>query len=210
MPESSRRVKFGFREMSMDAQSAGMSDEMWGLYSRLTSSLEATHAKKTAASESPPASPRPASEASSCGLLERFARRLSCGKTRRESAPTLPGLGGDSGTGFSVWDTESSRSGSARVALALTINGTGCSCSPRFPTPSASSHNRVKDVAKLKARRDRQRALGRNGNGFGLNLGQHCAIRGIPFTVELLEDLMGFPRGWADSSCEATETPSRP
>jgi hypothetical protein len=80
--------------------------------------------------------------------------------------------------------------------LALTTSGTDCSCSPRFPTPTASAFG-CKDVAKMLARRERCRRRTGNGNGFGLTLGQFCALQGISLTPELQERLMGFPEGWS-------------
>ncbi len=38
----------------------------------------------------------------------------------------------------------------------------------------------MKDVQKLKERREREKAKGRNGNGFGLTLGQHVAMYPTP------------------------------
>jgi hypothetical protein len=175
-----------------------------------TSSAAATPAKRTADSGSRRDAPSPASAGSSSGLLRSFARGLFSGRTRPRPAPTLPGLGGDSGPSCDGWDTRCCPSDSGPVALASTTDGSGCSCSPRFPTPTASSHNRVRSVQSLISRRERQKGLGRNGNGFGLNLGQHCAIHGIPFTVELLESLMGFPPGWMGDISGDTATPSLP
>jgi hypothetical protein len=174
------------------------------------SSSEEIPAKRTADSESPTVHPRPASAASFSALLRSFALGLCSERTRAGSGPMLPGLGGSSPMVYSPSDTKCSPSASEPVALASIIAGRGCSCLPRFPTPTASSHNMVKDVVKLVSRRERQKALGRNGNGFGLNLGQYCAIHGIPFTATLLESLMGFPHGWIDGTCEGTAMPSPP
>jgi hypothetical protein len=35
-----------------------------------------------------------------------------------------------------------------------------------------------------------------NGNGFGLTLGQWCALHKVTMTPELVEQMMGFPAGW--------------
>jgi hypothetical protein len=175
-----------------------------------TSSAGETPARRTAGSESPEAPLSPASAASSSGLLRSFARGLSSARIPAESVATPRGPGSDSGPSCDDWDTRFFPSDSGPVVLALTTNGRGCSCSPRYPTPTASSHNRPARVEKLVSRRERQKALGRNGNGFGLNLGQYCLIHGIPFTANLLESLMGFPKGWMDVASEVTVTPSRP
>ena len=115
------------------------------------------------------------------------------------------GLGSDSETSSSALATRSCPSDSVPVALALTTSGTGCSCSPQRPTPTASLFG-CRDVAKLLERRERCRERTGNGNGFGLTLGQWCAIEGVDLTPEMVEEMLGFPAGWTD--CAASETPS--
>lgn len=168
----------------------------------------ATRAKKTADRELQEAHRKRVSAVSLSASLRRFALALFSEKTQAKSGPMLPGLGGDSEASWSDLVTLCCPSDSAPVALALTIGAKGCSCSPRYPTPTASSHNYVRSRDKLVTRRERQKALGRNGNGFGLNLGQYCAINEIPFSVELLETLMGFPAGWTKTTSDGSEMPS--
>jgi hypothetical protein len=55
-------------------------------------------------------------------------------------------------------------------------------------------------VEKLLARRQRCKEKHGNGNGFGLTLGQWCAVHGVEMTPELVELLMGFPVGWTEGS----------
>lgn len=185
-----------------------MADEEWEAHCKLTSLLAAIPAKRTVDAESAEPHQAPASEESSSALLESFARSLCSERTRSTCTPMLRGLGGGSGMSCVDSDIWSSHSDSGRVVLASTTGGSGCSCSPRFPTPTASTLNLCRNPKAVLERRARVKAASGNGNGFGLNLGQSCAINNIPFTVELLEDLMGFPRGWASDYCEATETPS--
>jgi hypothetical protein len=75
-----------------------------------------------------------------------------------------------------------------------------------WPTPDASAFGAV-DVQKMLARRERIKATAKNGNGFGLTIGQAIAVSdGGPLNPEWVEWLMGFPAGW--SALELSEMPS--
>lgn len=58
------------------------------------------------------------------------------------------------------------------------------------------------------ARRERLKAQHGNGNGFGLTLGQWCAMNGVDLTPEMVERMLGFPVGWTDCGCSATPSMS--
>lgn len=170
---------------------------------RATSSSVATRVRRTAAPGSGTERERRHSALNSSALLRSFARASFFGKTPPERAPMLPGLGSDSETSSNGLATRSCPSDSAPVALALTTSGTGCSCSPQRPTPTASMFW-CRDVEQLLARRERCRQQHRNGNGFGLTIGQWCAIQRIDLTPELVEAMLGFPVGWTDCAASAT------
>lgn len=140
-----------------------------------TYSRAAIRVRRTAAPESPAERARRLSALSSSALLASFARALWSEKIRRASAPTLPGLGGDSETslsGLAMWYCPSD---SDPVALGLSISGTGCSCSRLCPTPTAAGFG-VKDVPRLLDRRRRTKERVGNGNGFGLTFEQWVAV----------------------------------
>jgi hypothetical protein len=63
-----------------------------------------------------------------------------------------------------------------------------------------------RDVERMLARRERLKREHGNGNGFGLTLGQWCAVEGMNLTPELVEAMLGFPDRWTDCGC--SETPS--
>lgn len=138
-----------------------------------------------------------ASAVSSSELLMSFALALFSARIPRPSVQMLPGLGRDFDPAWRALVTLSCPSDSEPVALGLTTVGTGCSCSPSWPTPTASLFG-CRDVRNLLSRRERCKEKHRNGNGFGLTLGQHCALIGVEPTPGLLEGLMGFPEGWTD------------
>jgi hypothetical protein len=46
------------------------------------------------------------------------------------------------------------------------------------------------------SRRKRCKERTGNGNGFGLTLGQWCALNGVEMSPEMVERLMGVPPGW--------------
>lgn len=58
------------------------------------------------------------------------------------------------------------------------------------------------------ARRERLKRQHGNGNGFGLTLGQWCAMNGVELTPEMVEQMLGFPEGWTDCGCSATPSMS--
>lgn len=118
----------------------------------------------------------PTSEVSSSALLMFFALQLWSARTLTPVEPTLFGPGGECELDFEALDTLCCPSDSGRVALALTTGETGCTCLPRVPTPTASLFS-AGDAEKLLARREREKARGRNGNGFGLTLGQWIALQ---------------------------------
>lgn len=76
------------------------------------------------------------------------------------------------------------------------ISGTGAGL---WPTPSANEF-RTQDREKLIARRARCKATKRNGNGFGLTLGNALTMTGEtgPLNPPWVEWLMGWPLGWTD------------
>lgn len=195
---SRRRVKFQLDERSLMTPKEL---EAWRLerieIGPATSSAEGTPARRTVGPESgvPPRSR--ALAMSSCGLLMRCALALFSGRIRPSPGQMLLGPGIDFDPSWSRAVTWSCPSDSGPVALALTTDGTDCSCSPRFPTPTASLFG-CRDTEKLLARRGRCKARHGNGNGFGLTLGQFCAVEGIDCTPDLAEMLMGFPSGWTD------------
>lgn len=142
----------------------------------LTASSAEIPARKTAEPESRAQRERRHLALSSSALLTNFARGLFFEKTQRECAGMLPGLGGDSEVSSKLLATLFCPSDSEPVALGLTTNGTGCSCLPRIPTPTASQFG-CKDVPRMLARRERLKQQHKNGNGFGLTLGQWVAVR---------------------------------
>lgn len=85
-----------------------------------------------------------------------------------ESSPTLPASG-------------SMRTGRLyeRPTLEPAISGPACSSS--LPTPSANQYE-MGDVDAYLERRERQKALGRNGNGFGLVLSMAVKMLPTPTT----------------------------
>lgn len=174
---SRRRVVFAFDEGSLSSreelEQRGIAVSIPG---GVTSLPGATPARKTASPGSTTERARRVSALSSSGLLKSFALALCSERIRTESAGTLPGLGGDSETSWSDLATRFCPSDCEPVVLGLSISGTGCSCLPRMPTPSANLFP-CGDVAKLLARRERERAKRRNGNGFGLTLGQWVALK---------------------------------
>lgn len=172
-----------------------------------TCSPAATPARRTAEPESRWGRERRLSALSSSALLTRFARALFSERTPPDPAPMLPGLGGDSETSSKTVATRSSPFASGPVALGLTTSGTGCSCSLSKPTPSASLFG-CKDVARMLARRERLKQQHGNGNGFGLTLGQWCAVEGITLAPEMVEAMLGFPLGWTDCGCSGTPSMS--
>jgi hypothetical protein len=66
-----------------------------------------------------------------------------------------------------------------------------------WPTPDASGFW-AKDVPKMLARRERVKATSKNGNGFGLTIGQAIAIEenGGQLNPTWVEWLMGWPLLW--------------
>ncbi len=75
-----------------------------------------------------------------------------------------------------------------------------------WPTPDGSAFGTV-DVPKMLARRQRIKDTGKNGNGFGLTIGQAVAVSdGGPLNPEWVEWLMGYPAGW--TALEPSEIPS--
>lgn len=141
------------------------------------SSAEATHARGTATPGASTSADTRIWAVNSSALLTHFVRALWSEKTRTPAAPTLFGPGGVCGMSWSDSATLCSPSASDRVALGLTTDGTGCSCSATVPTPTASLFS-CGDVPRLLARRERCRE--RAGNGFGLTLGQWCAVQLYP------------------------------
>lgn len=170
----------------------------------VTSSSAATRARRTVAPASTTERERRHSALSSSALLRCFARALFSERIRPTAEPTLPGLGNDSETSSRLLATLSCPSASVPVALGRSIGATGCSCSPSRPTPTASLFG-CRDVAKLLARRERCKREHGNGNGFGLTLGQWCAVHAVELTPEMVEQMLGFPAGWTD--CAASATP---
>jgi hypothetical protein len=162
-----------------------------------TSSAEETHARKIAGPESQADLARRASAISSSASLVSFARALFSARIPPQSGPMLPGLGSDFEPNLRALVTLCSPSDSEPAALGLTTGGSECSCSPSYPTPTASLFG-CRDVQRMLGRRERCRERHGNGNGFGLTLGQYCAVNGISMTPALLESLMGFPDGWTD------------
>lgn len=72
------------------------------------------------------------------------------------------------------------------------------------PTPSASMFG-CKDVPKMLARRERLKKAKKNGNGFGLTLGQWTALtEGGEPSPAWVEWLMGFPMGWTETAASVT------
>lgn len=192
---------------SMTSETSPQKSDDLGSTTALTSSAEATPARKTAVPELQRERERRLWVMSSSASLASFARALFSERTRREQEGMLPGLGGDSETplrALAIWCCPSD---SAPVALGRTISGTGCSCSPKRPTPSASLFG-CKDVEKVIARRKRCKQKHGNGNGFGLTLGQWCAMNEMELAPEMVEEMMGFPAGW--TACASSETPSTP
>lgn len=185
MSKSSRRVVFDFtkgevitreRWEQLKAQGAMIPD--WILFESM-SSAAATPARETATPAASTNGNTRTWDPSSSALLTHFARALWSGRTRTPPAPTLFGLGGECGLSWSEWDTVCCPSDSAPVALGLTTVGTACSCSASVPTPTASLFG-CKDVPRMLQRRERIKAEGRNGNGFGLTLQQWVALRHYP------------------------------
>lgn len=168
----------------------------------VTSSSVVTPVRRTVAPGLPEERERRRSVLNSSALLTSFARGLFSEKTRPGPGMMLLGLGGDFGIDSKTLATWSCPSESAPVALALTTSGTGCSCSPSRPTPSASLFG-CRDVERMLARRERLKQKHGNGNGFGLTLGQWCAVNETELTPEMVEEMLGFPRGWTDCECSA-------
>lgn len=147
------------------------------LASGIATSLPAeTHAKRTVELESRQERERRLSALNSSALLMNFARDLFSARIPRESAPMLPGLGGDFGPVLNALATLCCPSDSEPVALALSISATGCSCLPSIPTPTASQIG-CRDVPRMLARRERCREKHGNGNGFGLTFYQWFAVK---------------------------------
>lgn len=66
-----------------------------------------------------------------------------------------------------------------------------------WPTPDASGFG-AKDIPKMLARRERIKATGKNGNGFGLTIAQAVVIEegGGQLNPGWVEWLMNWPIGW--------------
>lgn len=152
-----------------------------------------THVRKTATHDEHTQQRSRVSALSSSAFLMNFARACFFEKTRPQSVPMLPGLGGD-------FDKPPSRlamlccpSDSGRVALALTTGETGCSCLVKWRTPIK------RDWKGCTSKKRRERERGDNTPNLPDQLG------GVPHP-EFVEELMGFPIRWSDLA--DLETPS--
>jgi hypothetical protein len=125
----------------------------------------------------------------SSALLRHVALNLSCERIQRLFGQMRLALGGMCAPDFTDWVMEYCPSDSGPVVLGLTTDGIGCSCSPSMPTPCArdykgrSSRKWLERPGKLATLPDR--------------------IGGVPHP-SFVEQLMGFPIGWAD--LEGSET----
>lgn len=152
---------------------------------RLTSSAEATLAKKTATLEERTTQETRRLAVSSSALLMNCARELFFVKIRQSFDQMPLGLGGSFDPSWNDLVTLCCPSSSGPVVLALTINGRGCCCSPKFRTPSA------RDWKGMSAKSWRDRTDGKDTEPTLAD-----QIGGVPHP-EFVEELMGFPIGYS-------------
>lgn len=131
------------------------------------SSLQATHARTTALPESAPEAtasgsllPRSSGSPTSAGLI------LSSGKTSRgTSASSLKPLS----LHWSEWATALRQEYSVRPKPEIPCGASGCSS---WPSASVMDTGDNTDLEKIQARREKHKARGINGSGFGMSLGE--------------------------------------
>lgn len=152
----------------------------------MRSSVE-THARRTAMQDRDLQQLPRVLAMSSSVFLTSFALGIFSGRIPRESAPTLPGLGGDSELLQKLLATLCCPSDCEPVALAQTTAEKGCSCSVNYPTPCK------RDYKGPSSKKWRERPGAKAFATLPDKLG------GMPHPG-FVEHLMGFPIGWSDLS----------
>ena len=108
-----------------------------------------------------------------------------------------------------MWPTpRSAPSGPDYASLTRHSNGISLATAVAlWPTPSANEY-RTMDRDRLIERREQCKATVKNGNGFGLTLGNALTMAGESGALNPMwvEWLMGFPLGW--TALDLSETPS--